>query len=124
MDKLLEMSGIRKSFYGVSVLKGVDLDLDYGEVHVLLGENGAGKSTLIKILCGAYTADSGSMAVAGKTIDLSTQFIGTATGVLRAEGRIMKAGQSTIFCEGEVRSESGELVAKAIGTFRARNPKT
>jgi len=57
------------------------------------------------------------------TIDLSTQFIGTTTGLLRAEGRVMKAGQTTIFCEGEVRSESGELVAKAIGTFRARSPK-
>ena len=57
------------------------------------------------------------------TIDLSTQFIGTATGVLKSEGRVMKAGKSTIFCEGEVRSEAGELVAKAIGTFRALNPK-
>ena len=57
------------------------------------------------------------------TIDLSTQFIGTATGLLRAEGRVMKAGQTTIFCEGEARSESGELVAKAIGTFRARSAK-
>ena len=58
------------------------------------------------------------------TIDLTAQFIGTATGVLRAEGRVMKAGQTTIFCEGEVRSEAGELVAKAIGTFRGLNPKT
>jgi uncharacterized protein (TIGR00369 family) len=57
------------------------------------------------------------------TIDLSTQFIGTATGLLRAEGRVMKAGQTTIFCEGEARDEKGELVAKAIGTFRARSPK-
>ena len=57
------------------------------------------------------------------TIDLSTQFIGTATGLLRSEGGVMKAGKSTLFCEGEARSESGELVAKAIGTFRALNPK-
>jgi len=57
------------------------------------------------------------------TIDLSTQFIGTTAGLLRAEGRVLKAGQTTIFCEGEARSESGELVAKAIGTFRARAPK-
>ena len=56
-------------------------------------------------------------------IDLSTQFIGTATGILRAEGRVMKAGNTTIFCEGEARGETGELVAKAIGTFRARSPK-
>ena len=57
------------------------------------------------------------------TIDLSTQFIGTATGTLRAEGRVTKAGQSTIFCEGEARDEKGELVAKAIGTFRSISPK-
>lgn len=57
------------------------------------------------------------------TIDLATQFISTATGTLRAEGRVMKAGQSTIFCEGEARDEQGELVAKAIGTFRAVSPK-
>ena len=57
------------------------------------------------------------------TIDLSTSFIGTCSGVLRAEGRVMKAGSTTIFCEGEARDEKGELVAKAIGTFRARSPK-
>jgi uncharacterized protein (TIGR00369 family) len=57
------------------------------------------------------------------TIDLSTQFIGTTTGILKAEGRVMKAGSTTIFCEGEARDEKGELVAKAIGTFRARSPK-
>jgi ribose transport system ATP-binding protein len=72
VEKLLEMTGITKSFYGVRVLKGVDLDLDAGEVHVLLGENGAGKSTLIKILCGAYRADAGSMTLAGRPIDLAT----------------------------------------------------
>jgi ribose transport system ATP-binding protein len=71
MDKLLVMTGITKAFYGVSVLKGVDFELDYGEVHVLLGENGAGKSTLMKILCGAYTLDSGSIAIAGRQIDPS-----------------------------------------------------
>jgi uncharacterized protein (TIGR00369 family) len=57
------------------------------------------------------------------TIDLSTQFIGTCTGLVRAEGRVLRAGQATIFCEGEARDERGELVAKAIGTFRARSPK-
>ena len=57
------------------------------------------------------------------TVDISAQFIGTAKGVIRAEGRVAKAGKSTIFCEGEVRDEAGELVAKAIGTFRGLEPK-
>ena len=57
------------------------------------------------------------------TIDLSAQFIGTAKGRIRAEGRVAKAGKSTIFCEGEVKNEAGDLVAKAIGTFRGLEPK-
>jgi ribose transport system ATP-binding protein len=71
VDTLLQMHGIAKSFFGVGVLKGVDFELEYGEVHVLLGENGAGKSTLMKILCGAYTLDSGSITVAGRQLDLT-----------------------------------------------------
>lgn len=57
------------------------------------------------------------------TIDLSTQFISTAKDVIRAEGRVVRAGKSMIFCEGEVKSDAGELVAKAIGTFRSLEPR-
>ena len=71
MDRLLTMEKITKSFLGVTVLNGVDFDLNHGEVHVLLGENGAGKSTLMKILCGAYTLDSGSISIQGRQVDLT-----------------------------------------------------
>ena len=71
MEKLLQVEGVAKSFFGVSVLKGVDFDLDHGEVHVLLGENGAGKSTLMKILSGAYQLDAGSITLDGQKLDLS-----------------------------------------------------
>ena len=43
--ELLNMSGIYKAFSGVSVLSGVELHVNVGEIHALLGENGAGKST-------------------------------------------------------------------------------
>jgi ribose transport system ATP-binding protein len=72
MAKILTMEGITKSFFGVSVLKEVDFDLESGEVHALLGENGAGKSTLMKILSGAYQADSGSITLDSKKPDLTT----------------------------------------------------
>jgi len=56
------------------------------------------------------------------TIDLSTQFIGTATRTLRAEGRVMKAGQTTSSAKAKAQ-RSGELVAKRSGRFARRSPK-
>jgi ribose transport system ATP-binding protein len=62
----LAARGIRKSFAGVEVLHGVDLDLCAGTVTALLGENGAGKSTLVKILAGDYQPDSGTLEIHGE----------------------------------------------------------
>jgi len=61
----LEARQIRKSFGGVEVLHGVDLDAVGGSVLALLGENGAGKSTLVKIIAGDYQADGGQVVIDG-----------------------------------------------------------
>ncbi|PHV69342.1 sugar ABC transporter ATP-binding protein [Sporanaerobium hydrogeniformans] len=66
--ELLKMSNISKSFFGVQVLSNVNLTINKGEVHALLGENGAGKSTLMNILAGVYTRDSGSIIFDGKEL--------------------------------------------------------
>lgn len=62
---LLHMSGICKSFSGVPVLKNVQLTVEVGEVHALLGENGAGKSTLMNILTGILPRDKGEIEFDG-----------------------------------------------------------
>ena len=72
MSPVLEMRGIRKAFPGVVALDGVDLTLNAGEVHMLLGENGAGKSTLMKILSGAYRKDSGEIHVQGQPVEIGS----------------------------------------------------
>ena len=67
-DYLLEMTGIGKTFPGVTALDDVDLSIEYGEVHALMGENGAGKSTLIKVLTGIHQRDAGEIRFEQKRI--------------------------------------------------------
>jgi simple sugar transport system ATP-binding protein len=63
----LEMSGISKRFGGVHALRDVDLTLEAGEVHCLVGENGSGKSTLIKIISGVEAPERGGRIVIAGT---------------------------------------------------------
>lgn len=70
--KLLEMTGIEKSFGSVQVLKGVSLTVNKGEVHALLGENGAGKSTLMNVLTGVHQRDAGTVWFDGQSYDSMT----------------------------------------------------
>ena len=58
---LLRTENISKQFNGIYALKGIDMDIQEGEIHGLVGENGAGKSTLIKILTGVYSLDEGTV---------------------------------------------------------------
>lgn len=62
---VFSLRNIAKSFGGVRVLHGVDLDVGGGQVHALVGENGAGKTTLMKIAAGIHQADSGAMSLHG-----------------------------------------------------------
>ncbi|MFC9164904.1 sugar ABC transporter ATP-binding protein [Streptomyces fungicidicus] len=78
---LLSMSGITKSFPGVRALDGVDLDVQAGEVHCLLGQNGAGKSTLIKVLAGAHQPDTGTIRWRGEDVTLRSPIAAMRLGI-------------------------------------------
>src|SRR5579872_4049059 len=78
---LLAMRGVVKSFGGAQALRGVDFDLQRGEVHALLGENGAGKSTLMNVLSGVIEPDQGEILIDGVPTRFADPRAAQAAGV-------------------------------------------
>src|SRR3712207_3105860 len=69
----LHATGLSKTFAGVVALNNLDLVIEHGEVHALLGENGSGKSTFIKILSGYHAPDpGGDVRVDGREVHLGS----------------------------------------------------
>jgi len=82
---LLAVRGVAKNYGSVVALRSVDMTVQPGEIHALLGANGAGKSTLVKILAGVIRADAGAVHIEGRRISTPTP------------RDAMSAGLSTVF---------------------------
>jgi len=108
MALAVEMKCITKHFPGVKALSNIDLEIEEGEIHALVGENGAGKSTLIKILSGAYAADSGEIVIFGKPMNNASP------------SRMIKEGVSVIYQELML----AENMSVAENVFLGKYPKT
>src|SRR5436189_2682711 len=78
---VLSLSNISKRFGPSIALDGVNLRLEKGEVHALIGENGAGKSTLMNVLAGLVKAESGTMEVEGASYSPATPLDARSRGI-------------------------------------------
>jgi polar amino acid transport system ATP-binding protein len=66
LNPVVEISGLRKSFGSNEVLKGIDLQVESGEVIAIIGKSGSGKSTLLRCINGLETFQHGSLTVDGR----------------------------------------------------------
>lgn len=78
---VVELSGIKKSFGPVDVLKGIDLKVFAGKVTALVGDNGAGKSTLVKGLSGVQPFDEGTISFNGQAVNIHNPLDASDLGI-------------------------------------------
>jgi branched-chain amino acid transport system ATP-binding protein len=135
---LLELKGLRRSFYGLEVLRGVDFMVEAGGITGLIGPNGAGKTTLFNVVSGLVPPNAGSMLFDGKEIAGKAPDVVSRAGLVRtfqvARGfpklsvfqHLMLYGRdqpgenllTAIFGSRAAREREAELAEKALETAR------
>lgn len=93
---LLQLTQIEKRFGGVTALRSGNLQVQAGEVHLLMGENGAGKSTLMKIVAGLYQPDGGSFLWRGQPVRLTRPADASALGIAMVHQESLLAPHLTV----------------------------
>jgi ribose transport system ATP-binding protein len=88
---LLELRSVGKFFSEDFSLQGISIDLQPGEVHVLIGQNGSGKSALMKAVCGLFNRDSGDILLDGESVDFAS------VGEARNAGLVMQYQNAQLF---------------------------
>lgn len=81
MTALLEISGIRKQFGGVTALDGVDLTIEEGEILGIVGPNGSGKSTLFNVITGVYKPTAGAVRWRGQDVTAMAPHLISQAGI-------------------------------------------
>lgn len=79
--EFLRIENISKSFPGVEALKNINISIEKGEVHAIVGENGAGKSTLMHIIAGVYKSDEGKIILNGEELRLRDEIDAQKAGI-------------------------------------------
>ncbi len=133
----VEAHAIDKRFGGVQALHGIDLAIQPGTVHALVGENGAGKSTLGKIICGVLRPDGGELRVDGRPVDYASPRAALADGITMIQQEValvpklsvlenvflgIESNRSGVLQDGDTRRRFAELNATSGFDLPADTP--
>ncbi|MDX1730959.1 MAG: ATP-binding cassette domain-containing protein, partial [Aurantimonas coralicida] len=118
-DPAIELIDIDKSFGVVRANKRINLAVERGTIHGIIGENGAGKSTLMSIIYGFYQADSGTIKVGGKTVDISDPNAAIAAGIGMVHQHFMLVENFTVVENVMLGAEQSPLLFSGIARVRA-----
>lgn len=109
----LQLRGVTKSYGSVIACDAVDLAVESGEIHGLLGENGAGKSTLMKVLLGLVHRDAGTVLVHGEQVDLADPQEAARLGIGMVHQHFSLIGGLTVW-ENVALGDTGKIDKRAI----------
>ncbi|MGL4323820.1 MAG: ABC transporter ATP-binding protein [Beijerinckiaceae bacterium] len=116
----LTLTKIDKRFGAVHANRAIDLTIAPGTIHGIVGENGAGKSTLVSIIFGFYEADSGTIAVHGKTVTIRSPSAAIGHGIGMVHQHFMLVEPLTVLDNIMLGAEQGLLLARGETAMRAK----
>ncbi|MEO0680112.1 MAG: ABC transporter ATP-binding protein [Pseudomonadota bacterium] len=119
MTNAIELIGVDKRFGPVHANKDINLAVEAGTVHGIIGENGAGKSTLMSILYGFYQADGGEIRVGGRTVSIPDSQAAIDLGIGMVHQHFMLVEPFTVLENVMLGAEGGALLREGRAAARA-----
>jgi len=116
----IELAGVSKSFGLVKANDQIDLIIQPGTIHGIIGENGAGKSTLMSILYGFYEADSGSIRVDGQPVRIRSSQDAIGAGIGMVHQHFMLVDSFTVLENIVLGAEAGQILQRGLDEARAK----
>lgn len=118
-EPVLELAGISKAFGPVQANKNIALRVMPGTIHGIIGENGAGKSTLMSILYGFYKADSGTIRIRGKEVQISDSQAAIGAGIGMVFQHFKLVENFTVLENVVLGAEEGRLLRPSLARARS-----
>ena len=118
-EPAIELIDIDKSFGAVRANRHINLTVERGTIHGIIGENGAGKSTLMSIIYGFYRADSGEIRVGGRKVEIDDTSDAIAAGIGMVHQHFMLVENFTVVENVMLGAEKSPLLRSGIARVRA-----